>query len=106
MCLLAWCAACADGGDEPSQWARAHKDGVAVAAAVWGKRPLPPFGGERGPLVFRACGCPADEAVAYVHSWMVVLQDAEHSQVIRYAWQQFSVVLQLRSTETILSVIG
>ena len=98
---------CAHSGYEPRQRARAGKDGVAAADAVRGKRRrYPPSGGELVPLVFEAGGRPADETVAFVRSWAVDLEGAERSQVIRYAWQQYSTLLQSGNAEMILSAIG
>jgi len=98
---------CAHSGYEPRQRARAGKDGVAAADAVRAKRHrYPPSGGELVPLVFEAGGRPADETVAYVRSWAAELDDAERSRVIRYAWQQYSRVLQSGNAEMILSAIG
>ncbi len=58
------------------------------------------------PLVFEAGGRPAEETVAYVHSLGLGLEDAERSRAIRYAWQQYSSVLQSGNAEMILSAIG
>ena len=101
------CVTCAHSGYEPRQRARAGKDGVAAADAVRGKRRrYPPTGGELVPLVFEAGGRPAAETVAYVRSLAVGLEDAERSKAIRYAWQQYSTVLQTGNAEMILSAIG
>ena len=98
---------CAHCGYEPRQRARAGRDGAAAADAVREKRcRYPPSGGELVPLVFEAGGRPAEETVAYVRSWGVELDDAERSQVIRYAWQQYSAVLQSGNAEMILSANG
>ena len=98
---------CAHSGYEPRQRARAGKDGVAAADAVRGKRQrYPPRGGELVPLVFEAGGRPAEETVAFVRSWGLDLDDTERSGVIRYAWQQFSTVLQTGNAEMILSSVG
>jgi hypothetical protein len=98
---------CAHSGYEPSQQARAGKDGVAAAAAVRGKRSrYPPSGGELVPLIFETGGRPADETVAFVRSWGTEMPDAERAKVIRYAWQQYSRVLQSGNAEMILSSIG
>ena len=97
-------------GDLRSQRRRracAGRDGVAAADAVRGKRRrYPPSGGELVPLVFEAGGRPADETVAYVRSWAAELDDAERSRAIRYAWQQYSIVLQSGNAEMILSAVG
>ena len=98
---------CAHSGYEPLQRARAGKDGVAAADAVRGKRiRYPPSGGELVPLVFEAAGRPAEETVAFVRSWGHELDPAERSRAIRYAWQQYSTVLQSGNAEMILSAIG
>ena len=101
------CVTCAHSGYEPTQRSRASKEGAAAAAAVRGKRRrYPPSGGELVPLVFEAGGRPADETVAFVRSWAVDLDDAERSKVIRFAWQQYSSVLQSGNAEMILSATG
>ena len=98
---------CAHSGYEPRQRAHAGKDGVAAADAVRGKRSrYPPAGGELVPLVFEAGGRPAEETVAFVCSWAVDLDEAERAQVIRFAWQQYSRVLQSGNAEMILSAVG
>ena len=66
----------------------------------------PPSGGELVPLVFEAGGRPAEETVAFVRSWGLELDQAERSNVIRYAWQQYSTVLQSGNAEMILSANG
>ena len=101
------CVTCAHSGYEPSQRARARKDGVAAAAAVQGKRcRYPPSGGELVPLVVEAGGRPADETVAFVRSWASEADEAERAQIIRHAWQQYSNVLQSGDAEMILSAVG
>ena len=101
------CVTCAHSGYEPRQRARAGKDGAAAADAVRGKRRrYPPSGGELVPLVFEAAGRPAEETVAFVRSWGVDLDSADRSRVIRYAWQQYSTVLQSGNAEMILSAVG
>ena len=98
---------CAHSGYQPRQQARAGRDGVAAVDAVRGKRRrYPASGGELVPLVFEAGGRPAEETAAFVRSWEGGLEDAERSKVIRYAWQQFSCVLQAGNAEMILSAIG
>ena len=82
-------------------------DGAAAADGVRSKRRrYPPHGGELVPLVFEAAGRPAEETVAWVRSWGLELDDADRSKVIRYAWQQYSTVLQSGNAEMILSAIG
>ena len=86
---------------------RAGKDGVAAADGVRSKRRrYPPYGGELVPLVFEPAGRPAEETVAWVRSWGLELDDADRSKVIRYAWQQYSTVLQSGNAEMILSAVG
>ena len=98
---------CAHSGYEPRQRARAHKDGAAAAEAVRLKRRrYPPAGGELVPLVFESGGRPAEETVQFVRSWGAEMDDADRSRVIRYAWQQYSSVLQSGNAEMILSAIG
>jgi len=98
---------CAHSGYEPAQRARSNKDGLAASNAVDGKRArYPPGGGELVPLAFEAGGRPAEETVAFVRSWGHGLEPAERSEVIRYAWQQFSTTLQTGNAEMILSAIG
>ena len=89
--------------------ARAGRDGVAAADGVRSKRRrYPPHGGELVPFVFEAGGRPAEETVAWVRSdsWGLELDDADRSKVIRYAWQQYSNVLQSGNAEMILSAVG
>ena len=64
-----------------------------------------PSGGELVPLVFEAGGRPAEETVAF-RSWATELDDADRSRLIRFAWQQYSCVLQPGNAEMILSAIG
>jgi len=98
---------CAHSGYAPRQQARAGRDGVAAADGVRSKRRrYPPHGGELVPLVFEAAGRPAEETVAWVRSWGLELDDADRSKVIRYAWQQYSTVLQSGNAEMILSAVG
>ena len=80
---------------------------MAASESVRGKRiRYPPSGGELVPLVFEAGGRPAEETVAFVRSWGVDLEDAERSEVLRFAWQQYSTVLQSGNAEMILSAVG
>ena len=98
---------CAHSGSQPRQQARASNNGVAAADAVRGKRlRYPPSGGELVPLVFEAGGGPAEETVAFVRSWAAELSGAERSNIIRFAWQQYSSVLQSGNAEMILSALG
>ena len=57
-------------------------------------------------LVFEARGRPAEEAVAFVRSWATELDETDRSRLIRFAWQQYSSVLQSGNAEMILSAIG
>ena len=66
----------------------------------------PPSGGELVPLVFEAGGRPADETVAFVRSWASQVDEAERARTIRFAWQQYSTVLQSGNAEMILSAVG
>ena len=101
------CVTCAHSGYEPRQRLRADRDGAAAADAVRGKRArYPPSGGELVPLIFEAGGRPAEETVAFVRSWGLEMGSAERSKVIRYAWQQYSTVLQSGNAEMILSANG
>ena len=98
---------CAHSGYEPRQRARAGKDGVAAADAVRQKRQrYPPSGGELVPLVFEAGGRPAEETVTFVRSWAGDLPDADRARLIRYAWQQYSCILQSGNAEMLLSAVG
>ena len=58
------------------------------------------------PLIFESGGRPAEETVQFVRSWGAEMDDADRSRVIRYAWQQYSSVLQSGNAEMILSAIG
>jgi len=98
---------CAHSGYQPTQRARAHKDGAAAAQAVSGKRQrYPPSGGELVPLAFEDGGRPAEETAAFVRSWGLLLPPEERSEVIRHAWQQYSSILQAGNAEMILSALG
>ena len=54
------------------------------------------------PLVFQAGGRPGEDTVAFIRSWGRELDQAERSNVIWYAWQQYSTVLQTGNAEMIL----
>ena len=98
---------CAYSGYEPRQRARARKDGLAVVTAVNGKRRrYPPSGGELIPMAWEDGGRPAEETVTYVRSWAHSFPPGERSEVIRYAWQQLSCLLQTGNAEMILSAVG
>ena len=56
--------------------------------------------------VFEAGGRPAEETVAYVRSLGQGFEGPERTQVLRFAWQQYSNVLQAGNDEMILSVGG
>ena len=77
-----------------------------IIRGVWLCPGYPPAGGELVPLVFEAGGRPAEETVSFVRSWGLDLDDAERSEVIRFAWQQYSNVLQSGKAEMILSAVG
>ena len=66
----------------------------------------PPAGGELVPLAFETGGRPADTTLAFVRSWGAASEGAERSEVIRYAWQQLSLLLQTGNAELILSAVG
>ena len=98
---------CAHSGYEPRQRARANKDGLAASNAVDKKRErYPPTGGELVPMAFEAGGRPAEETAAYMRTWGHGLEAGEQSEVIRYAWQQLSTLLQVGNAEMILSALG
>ncbi len=98
---------CAHSGYEPSQRARANKDGLAASNGVDDKRRrYPPAGGDLVPLVFEAGGRPSAETISWVRSRAHELPQDERSEVIRYAWQEFSRILQVGSAEMVLSAIG
>ena len=66
----------------------------------------PPSGGELVPLAFEAGGRPADTTLAFVRGWGAACEEAERSEVVRYAWQQFSLLLQAGNADLILSAVG
>ena len=66
----------------------------------------PPSGGELIPLAFEAGGRPADTTLAFVRGWGAAYEGTERSEVIRYAWQQLSCLLQTGNAEMILSAVG
>ena len=58
-------------------------------------------------MCVRVCVCGACMCVwAFVRSWGLELDQAERCNVIRYAWQQYSTVLQSGNAEVILSANG
>ena len=67
---------------------------------------IPPSGGELVPLAFEAGGRPADTTLAFVRGWGAACEEAERSEVVRYAWQQFSLLLQAGNADLILSAVG
>jgi len=98
---------CAHSDYEPRQRARANKDGLAASNAVDEKRErYPPAGGELVPMAFEAGGRAAEETRAFVRTWGSGLEPAERTEVIRYAWQQLSTLVQVGNAEMILSAIG
>ena len=58
------------------------------------------------PLAFETGGRPAEETVSYVRSLGCGLEGAQRTQVLRYAWQQYSTALQSGNAEMILSAVG
>ena len=98
---------CAHSGYAPCQRARANKDGLAASNTVDDKRArYPPCGGELVPLAFEAGGRPADTTLSFVRGWGAASEGAERSEVIRFAWQQLSVLLQAGNADIILSAVG
>ena len=98
---------CAHSGNEPRLVARANKDGLAASNAVDDKRErYPAWGGELVPMAFEAGGRPAEETAAFVRSWGHGLEPTERSLLLRSAWQQLSVALQIGSAEMVLSALG
>ena len=98
---------CAHSGSQPRQRARANKDGLAVSNAVDDKHErYPASGGELVALAFEAGGRPGEETVAFVRSWGHGADPAERIEIIRYAWQQLSTILQTGNAEMILSALG
>ena len=98
---------CAYNGYAPCQRARANKDGLAAVNAVNHKRArYPPSGGDLVPLAWEDGGRPAEETVAFVRTWGYGLPPGERSEVIRFAWQQLSALLQIGNAEIILSSRG
>ena len=47
-----------------------------------------------------------EETVAFVRSWGHGADLAERTEIIRYAWQQLSTILQTGNAEMILSALG
>ena len=92
-----------------SQWLRATS--AVTCRQVWRggggcRAGQETCGGELVPPVFESGERPALEMVAYVCSLAADVEDDERSRVIRYAWQQFSDVLQSGNAEMILSATG
>ena len=95
---------CAYSGYAPCQRGRAAKDGLAALKVVNSKRlRYPPSGGDLVPMAWEDGGRPAEETVAYVRTWGHGLPPGERTEVIRYAWQQLSQLLQIGNAEMILS---
>ena len=89
------------------QRARAGKDGLAAVNAADDKRVrYPPSGGELVPLSFETGGRPGAETTAYVRSLGYGYEPAEKTEVIRYAWQQLSTIVQIGNAEMLLSATG
>ena len=98
---------CAHSDYQPRQRARANKDGLAASNAVDEKRErYPPSGGELVPMAFETGGRPAEETRTFVRTWGQGLGPAERTEVIRYAWQQLSKLVQIGNAEMLLSAIG
>ena len=57
-------------------------------------------------MIFESGGRLAEETVAFVRSWGAEMGDSDRSSAIRYAWQQYSSVLQSGNAEMILSAVG
>ena len=57
-------------------------------------------------LAFESGGRPADETVAYVRSLGYDAEPDERSEIIQFAWQQYSILLQTGNAEMILSALG
>ena len=62
----------------------------------------PPSEGELVPLAFEAGGRPEEETVAYVRSSGHGAKPAEKTEIIRYAWQQLSTLVQVGNAEMVL----
>ena len=58
------------------------------------------------PLAFESGGRPADTTLAFVRGWGAASEGAERSEIVRYAWQQLSILLQTGNAELILSAVG
>ena len=99
--------ACAHSDDQSRQRARSGRDGLAAQLREDEKRRrYPPQGGELVPVVFETGGRPGDAAVAYVRSLARDLEGAGRTEVLRYAWQQLSCLLQVGNAEALLAAIG
>ena len=98
---------CAQSDNVPRQRARSNRDGLAASTAVDVKRArYPPSGGELVPVAFENGGRPAETTVAYVRSWGAAFEGTERSEVLRFAWQQLSLLLQAGNAELVLSALG
>ena len=98
---------CAHSDEQSRQRARSGRDGLAAQTREDRKRQrYPPHGGELIPLVFETGGRPGDAAVAYVRSLAHGLEGAGRTEVLRYAWQQLSCLLQVGNAEALLAARG
>ena len=99
--------ACAHSDDQSRQRARSGRDGLAAQSREDDKRRrYPPHGGDLVPVVFETGGRPGDAAVAYVRSLAHGLEGAARTEVLRYAWQQLSCLLQVGNAEALLAAMG
>ena len=94
------CVTCAHSIYQPRQRVRAGRDGAAAADAVRGKRSRFLFLGANSRRLFSKL---VEVTVIFVRSWGLELDQAERSNIIRYAWQKYSTVLQSGNAEMILS---
>ena len=98
---------CAHSDNLSRQRARSNNDGLAASSAVNGKHTrYPPSGGELVPVAFESGGRPADTTLAYVRSWGAAAEGSERTDIIRFAWQQLSLLLQAGNAELVLSALG
>ena len=98
---------CAYSDDQSRQRARSGRDGLAAQNREDAKRRrYPPHGGDLVPVVFETGGRPGDATVAYVRSLAHGMEGAARTEVLRYAWQQLSCLLQVGNAEALLASIG
>ena len=84
-------------GYQPGHRVRARTDGSGCGSRRWGRTRA---------AFLRSWGFPVDETVVFARSWSLELDQAERSIVIRYAWQQYSIVLKSGNAQMILSANG